>query len=335
MDPTSLRPIGDTGLSVSAMGLGAAQVGGLFRPMPEAEGRAIVEEAIQAGLRYVDTAPFYGYGLSERRVGDVLRGCDPAAWVLSTKVGRRLKPHHDPADPDDQWPDPLPFRAEFDYSYDGVMRSYEASLHRLGLPRIDILFLHDIGQVTHGDDHADHTDAALTGGYRALDELRRNGDIRAFGIGANEWEICDHALDFGRWDVFLLAGRYTLLEQTPLDRFLPRCREHGARVVVGGPFNSGILAGGDTWNYEAAPADIVERVDRLRQICTAHDVPLPAAALQFPLAHPAVVSVIPGLQSIEELHANVAMMADRIPSGLWDDLRQAGCLHPDAPTPPD
>ncbi len=333
MDPTSLRPLGETGLRVSVMGLGAAQVGGLFRPMPEAEGRAIVEGAVQAGLRYIDTAPFYGYGLSERRVGDVLRGRDAATWTLSTKVGRRLTPHHEPAAPNDLWPDPLPFRAEFDYSYDGIMRSYESSLHRLGLPRIDILFLHDIGPVTHGDEHARHTETALTGGYRALDELRRNGDIRAFGIGANEWEICDYALDHGHWDVFLLAGRYTLLEQTPLDRFLPRCLEHGAQVVVGGPFNSGILAGGETWNYGAAPPDIVDRVERLRRICSAHDVPVPAAALQFPLAHPAVASVIPGLQSNEELHANVAMMGMPMPSALWDDLRRAGCLHPDAPTP--
>ncbi len=292
-----------------------------------------LEVALEAGVRYFDTAPFYGFGMSERRIGDALRGHDDV--VLSTKVGRVLKPGL-PDDPASMgWPAPLPFHPVYDYSYDGVMRSYEDSLQRLGLDRIDILYLHDIGPFTHTDpgEEARHFEEAMTGGYRALEALRHAGDISAFGIGVNETELLLRALERGTWDVFLLAGRYTLLEQTALDPLFTRCAEQEVSVVIGGPFNSGILVGGKTWNYAEAPSGIVERVIRIERICAAHGVALPAAALQFPLAHPVVASVIPGTRTEHEQRDLLTWWKTEIPGGLWGDLKSEGLLDKAAPTP--
>jgi D-threo-aldose 1-dehydrogenase len=289
--------------------------------------------ALERGVRYVDTAPFYGFGKSERLIGDALRGRSDV--VLSTKVGRLLKPGL-PDDPASMgWPAPLPFHPLYDYSYDGVMRSYEDSLQRLGLNRIDILYLHDIGTFTHTDpeEEARHFEQAMTGGYRALEALKRAGDVSAIGIGVNETEVSLRALERGDWDVFLLAGRYTLLEQTGLDPFFTRCAEQKVSVVVGGPFNSGILVGGRTWNYADAPDDVVKRVAGIERVCTAHNVALPAAALQFPLAHPVVASVIPGTRSEREQRELISWWTTEIPSGLWADLKAEGLLNPSAPTP--
>lgn len=323
------------------IGLGCASLGNLYCAIGDMEARATVDAAWDAGMRYFDTAPYYGLGLSERRLGDALRDRPRSQFRLSTKVGRLLDP--------DTRPDleaerhgfitSMPFRVRYDYSYDGIMRSWEASLQRLGLARIDILLVHDIGVATHGDAAARHFTDLADGGYRALDELRRNGDVDAIGLGVNEWQVCAQAMTIGRFDHFLLAGRYTLLEQEPLDAFLPQCERHGASIILGGAYNSGILATGTRgsgppyYNYAPAPPAILERVARIEAVCDAHGVPLAAAALRFALAHPAVASVIPGLGSPQLVDRTVALWRTPIAAAFWRQLKDEGLLHPAAPTP--
>ncbi len=328
------RRVGRTQLHVTSLGLGTATMGGSRIPVTMEEGEALVRAAWDAGVRYVDTAPFYGVGAAERRVGDALRDKPREEWVLSTKVGRLLRPRTTPGGSTDGRLAPLPFEVQYDYSYDGIMRSVEDSYQRLGLAKIDILFVHDIGVYQHGADvNAAHMKVLRESGYRALDELRRSGVVSAIGLGVNEKEVLIEVLGFGDWDAFLLAGRYTLLEQGPLEDLLPMCVERGTSIVVGGPLNSGILAGRDTWNYAAAPPDIVTRVKAIEAVCTRHDVPLPAAALQFPLAHPAVAAIIPGPRSAAEFVANLPLFQQKIPAALWAELKHEGLLHPNAPTP--
>jgi len=318
-------------LSLPALGFGGAPLGGLLRANDNAAAEEMARATRDHGFRYYDTAPFYGFGRSERAVGDVVRGHD---YLLSTKVGRMLQPGM-PNDPGAfGWPDPLPFTPVFDYSYDAIMRSYEDSLQRLGLDRIDMLFVHDIGEMTHGPEaNAGHWHALETGGYRALDELRQSGAVKAIGLGVNEIQVCRDALKLGDWDAFLLAGRYTLLEQFALDDLLPDCLATNTSIILGGPYNSGALVGGDTWNYGAIPTEVAERLQRLKACADAHGVPLPAAALQFPLAHPAVMSVIPGLRDMEELTQTLDWIAKDIPQSFWQDLHARGLLHVEAPTP--
>ena len=254
--------------------------------------------------------------------------------MLSTKAGRLLRPGAAPESDARDWPGALPFTPVYDYSYEGVMRSFEDSFQRLGLPRIDILLLHDIGEMQHGAEaNRALFDDAMTGGYRALDELRRAGDIRGIGLGVNEREVCLAAMAHGDWDCFLLAGRYTLLEQDPLDDLFPACEKAGTGIILGGPYNSGILVGGSTWNYAEAPPEVVERVRRIEAVCASHDVPLPAAALQFPLGSKLVASVIPGPRSRAEARQNVAWFRTDIPASLWSDLADEGLLHEAAPLP--
>ena len=326
------RRIGRTAVEVTTLGLGCATLGGSRVGVSRAEAEAIVGAAWEAGVRYIDTAPYYGYGQAERAVGDALREKSRADWVLSTKVGRLLRPRHGPP-ATDRAPHPMPFEPIYDYSYDAIMRSYEDSLQRLGLARIDILYVHDIGTYQHGAEHPAQMRVLRESGYKALEELRNGGVVQAIGIGVNEKEVLLEAMEWGRWDAFLLAGRYTLLEQGPLDDLLPRCLTTGTSIVVGGPLNSGILAGRDTWNYRAAPAEMVARAGRIRAVCERHGVPLPAAALQFPLAHPAVAAIIPGPRSAEEFRANLGLLAHPIPAALWQELKADGLVHPDAPTP--
>jgi D-threo-aldose 1-dehydrogenase len=332
IDPRERRPIAATGLEVTVLGMGTAALGGLYAPVDEAEAQAALDIGFDAGLRFIDTAPFYGYTLSEHRVGTAVRRHGRDQVTLSTKVGRLLRPRTTPQVPDDAWVAPLPFEPRFDYSYDGVMRSFEDSLQRLGTDRIDLLLMHDIGAMTHGADaHPVLMAAAMAGGAQAMRALKDQGAVGAIGLGVNEWEVCAEALEHGDWDVFLLAGRYTLLEQSALDHFFPLCQRRGASIIIGGPFNSGILAGGDTFDYAQAPAAIRDRVAALARICSGHDVPLAAAALQFVLHHPLVASVIPGARSVAEMRGNLDHMARPIPQALWDDLRDAGLLHPQAP----
>jgi D-threo-aldose 1-dehydrogenase len=327
------RRIGRTSVEVTELGLGCATLGGSRIAVSRQEAEAIVGAAWAAGVSYIDTAPYYGVGQAERCVGDAMRWVPRDEWVLSTKVGRLLRPCRTAAE-DTERRYPMPFEPVYDYSYDGVMRSFEDSLQRLGLAGIDILYVHDIGAMQHGHEaHARLMRALRDGGYRALEKLRADGTVRAIGIGVNEQEVLLEALEWGDWDAFLLAGRYTLLEQAPLEDLLPKCEQAGTSIVVGGPLNSGILAGGDTWNYKAAPREIGARVNAIEAVCDSHRVPLAAAALQFPLAHPAVAAVIPGPRNVDEFHANVRLLRHPIPAALWADLRAAGLLHPHAPTP--
>jgi D-threo-aldose 1-dehydrogenase len=326
------RRIGRTSLEVTVLGLGCATLGGTRIPVTRQAAEAIVRAAWDAGVRYVDAAPYYGVGQAERCVGDALRDEPRDDWVLSTKVGRLLRPFPQvPPEPGRRHP--LPFGVAYDYSYDGIMRSHEDSLQRLGLARIDMLYVHDIGRYQHGDAHPGLMRSLRDSGYRALEALKGSGAVRGIGIGVNEREVLLEAMEWGEWDAFLLAGRYTLLEQGPLEDLLPKCVERGTSIVVGGPLNSGILAGRDTWNYRTAPPEIVERVKAIHAICDSHGVPLAAAALQFPLAHPAVAAIIPGPRNADELRTNLGLFQHPIPPALWDDLRQAKLLHPDAPTP--
>ena len=328
------RRVGRTALQVTSLGLGTATMGGSRIRVTREEGEAMVRAARDAGVRYVDTAPFYGVGAAEHRIGDAMRDHPRDAWVLSTKVGRLLRPGVPQGSSTDGRMAPMPFHVVYDYSRDGIMRSVEDSYQRLGLAKIDILLVHDIGVYQHGaEGNLPHMKALRESGYRALEELKRSGTIGAIGIGVNEKEVLIEAMEFGDWDAFLLAGRYTLLEQGPLDDLLPMCVRRGTSIVVGGPLNSGILAGRDTWNYATAPAAIAARVKRIEAVCDAHRVPLPAAALQFPLAHPAVCAVIPGPRTAAEFNANLGLLATSIPPTLWSDLRSAGLLHPEAPTP--
>lgn len=328
------REIGRTGLKVTVHGLGTATMGGSRIHITRQQGEAIVQAAVDAGVRYVDTAPFYGVGAAEHRVGDVMRELPRDEWVLSTKVGRLLRPKTDDAPSPDGRLSPMPFKVIYDYTYDGVMRSVDDSYQRLGLARIDILNVHDIGVYQHGEElNAIYMKQLRDGGYKALDELRRSGTVRAIGIGVNEKQVLMDCMQFGDWDTFLLAGRYTLLEQAPLDDLIPMCLQRGTTLIVGGPLNSGILAGRDTWNYAAAPPEVVARVRKLQAVCDAHKVPLAAAALQFPLAHKVVSAVIPGPRSAEEFRENLPLFSVKIPASLWSDLRSEGLLHPDAPTP--
>ena len=328
------RRIGRTKLQVTTLGLGTATMGGSRIRITQSEGQAIVTAAWEAGVRYVDTAPFYGVGAAEHRVGDALREQDRDEWVLSTKVGRLLRPKTDITPSSDGRLSPMPFKVVYDYGYDGIMRSVEDSYQRLGLSRIDILYVHDIGVYQHGPEaNAQYFKQLRDSGYKALDELRSTGVVSAIGIGVNESQVLIDALGFGDWDAFLLAGRYTLLEQAPLDDLIPLCMERGTSLVIGGPLNSGILAGRDTWNYDTAPPEIVDRVRKIAAVCASHQVPLPAAALQFPLAHPVVAAVIPGPRNAAEVAENLPYFTMKIPPGLWSDLRTEGLLHPNAPVP--
>ena len=335
------RKIGKTGLEVATLGLGCASLGNLYRPVTDVEARETVQCALNAGLRYMDTAPYYGFGLSERRVGDALRQEPRNGFVLSTKVGRLLQPCG-PVDKNETrhgFRSPMPFEPVYDYSYDGIMRSYEDSLQRLGLGRVDILYIHDIGRVTHGGDNTRLFKVAMESGCKALEELRSSGQISAFGLGVNEYEVCEAALEYGDFDCFLLAGRYTLLEQDALDTFLPKCEAREVSVIIGGVYNSGILAVGTQarqtlyYNYEPAPAAIIERVQRLETVCDEFQVSLSAAALQFPLACPTVAGIIVGTGNPQRITRTLALFTCPIPAEFWQALRDKELLHPAAPVP--
>ena len=332
MPEFATRAIGNTSLKVTELGLGCAAMAGNHRPVADEDIAGAIDEALNQNIRFVDTAPFYGFGRSEHFAGAGLRHRDN--YVLSTKAGRLLAPGYPTDSVADEWPGSCPFHPVYDYSYDGVMRSYEDSLQRLGVSRIDILLLHDIGVMQHGEEANKPLFAdAMSGGYKALDELRRDGDISAIGLGVNEREVCLQAMEHGHWDTFLLAGRYTLLEQTPLDDLFPACEKAGTSIILGGPFNSGILVGGDTWNYAKAPVDVVDRVTAIARVCESHGIPLPAAALQFPLGSPLVSSVIPGPRSRSDMQQIIEWFSQEIPAQLWSDLQSEGLLHPSAPLP--
>ena len=322
-------------VELTLLGMGGAPLGNLYQSMSDDAAADAVKAALESGVGYFDTAPFYGLGLSETRMGAALAGVEA---TLSTKIGRLLFDcAPDEATPD-MYVDTPARRIVFDYSYDAVMRSFESSVARLGR-RPDILLIHDIDPGTHGQDKSDAHMRELFdgGGYRALSELRANGEIAAIGAGVNAWQICEQLLGEAEFDCFLLAGRYTLLEQEALDSFLPLCVARDVGILLGGPYNSGILAtgpiAGARYNYEPAPQEILDRAAALQRVCQAHDTPLIAAALQFVLGHPAVRSVLPGAKSRSEVAANAAVLETPVPTQLWSDLRSEGLIRKDAPLP--
>jgi D-threo-aldose 1-dehydrogenase len=335
-----MRPLGSTEIRVSEVGVGTASLGNLYRVINDADARSVIETSFDHGLTYIDTAPLYGFGLSERRVGDALRGRGDCR--VSTKVGRLLTPDPSITSHDERlgFHSPMPFVPVFDYSYDAIFRSWEASLQRLGLAKIDVLYVHDIGVQTHGSRQPQMVEQLTSGGgFRALEELRAEGLIGAFGIGVNETAVCRDVMEYVRIDAILLANRYTLLEPHGLDELAPICAAQGVSIVVGAPFNSGILATGTRtagpshYNYRPAPQDIVERVVRLEAVCERHGVALAAAALKFPLAHPQVASVIPGIGSAHEAEAIAHYCRASIPAGFWRELQSEHLLPKDAHIP--
>jgi len=327
---------------LTRMGFGGAPLGNLYRKVSDEDAQDALLSAYDVGIRYFDTAPQYGLGRSEERVGRAMQSFGAQNVVLSTKVGRLLLD----CEPDEVTPESFvdvpQKRIVFDYTYDGVMRSYEASKARLKTDRADILLVHDVCAFSQGSQEA--SDAKVRelfdgGGYRALVELRDAGDVSAIGAGVNEWQVCEKLLGLGDFDCFLLAGRYTLLEQEALETFLPLCERRDVGIILGGPYNSGILATGAIegarYNYVPAPPEILERVRKIESVCQAHGTPLIAAALQFVFGHPCVKTVIPGAVSRAELLANAKLLEVDIPPALWTDLKRERLIHADAPVPKD
>lgn len=336
---TARRKVGKTGLTVTALGVGSAPLGGLYADVPRSDALGMLEAAWEAGIRYFDTAPMYGNTRSEHLVGHVLREKTDEAFTISTKVGRlmtteragRTLPPEPPKNPlDPGWCNGLPFREVFDYTYDGVMRSFDDSQQRLGLVAPDLLFVHDIGRVTHADRHEHHWNALTRGGgFKALGELKSHGDIKGFGLGVNEWQIIRDALEETDLDCSMLAGRYTLLDQDAEREFLPLAEKRGMGLVVAGVYNSGILAsttGRHKFNYADAPADIIAKAEKLRTICERFEVPLPAAAIQFPMRHSATTCVAIGAKTAAQLRTNVAWFEREIPDELWTTLQSEGLI---------
>ena len=331
------KTLGRSKLKLSVLGFGGTGLGNMYVAMTERSAIDTLSAAYAAGMRYYDTAPLYGHGLSELRTGSGLRLFADPAIIVSSKVGWRLRPAFGKPTGAGLFRDITAFARFNDYSYDGAMRSFEDSLQRLGTDRIDILLIHDVDHRNQGERYPEVFKAAMAGAYKALLSLRQQGVVKAIGCGLNEWEACQAFAEAGDFDCFLLAGRYTLLEQESLQSFLPLCEKRGIGIILGGPYNSGILASGavkDAWfNYAPATAEILEKVAAIEKICASHDVPLKAAALQFPLYHACVASVIPGTSSAAELNENLRMLRIPVPAELWRELKTAGLMDAQAPTP--
>lgn len=335
------RRVGKTKLEVTTIGLGGAPMGGFRATIPDSEAHALSNAAWDLGVRYYDTSPFYGYGRSELRMGAALREKPREDFVISTKIGRIMHPlkpgERKPADFRENG---LPgFAPEFDYSYDGVMRSLEHSHLRLGLAKIDIALIHDVDFWTIKDREIlnQRFKTVMDSGFKALDELRRAGIISAIGVGINESDTSLRFIQAGDFDCMLLAGRYTLLEQGALEAFLPECAKRNVSVILGGPYNSGILTGGvtdkATHDYVQAPRELIEKARKIEAICKRHGVELGAAAMQFPLFHPAFCAVIPGALSVAEVKQNVSRISARIPVELWSELKREKLIDAASPTP--
>lgn len=328
MNPISKVALGKTQVHVTRLGLGGSALGGLYKDISDETAIELVHRTLGLGLNFIDTAPLYGHGKSELRLGSALKAVPRQSYVLATKVGRLLVPE-DPSKLESIWfENPSPFLPVFDFSYDGVRRSIEESLRRLGLDSVDILYIHNPDNIS-----ADR----IQGAYAALDELRQQGHVGAIGVGTNQAETLVRLAHDFEFDCFLLAGRYTLIDHHALAELLPLCARKQISVIIGGPYNSGILATGATpdakFNYLSAPSEVMARVRQIEEVCSRHSIPLKAAALQFPLAHPAVASVIPGARSIAEVEENFRMMGIPIPDGFWKELRERQLLPEGAPTP--
>lgn len=339
MNPTQKRLIGKTAIEVTQMGYGAAPLGGFRGKISEHEVAATLQLAFDGGINLFDTSPFYGYGRSELRIGQFLRERERDQYVLSTKVGRWMEPLDVNSPPADLRPGGLPFQPRFDYSASGTLRSLEQSMMRLGISEIDIVYIHDVDIFTHGSAEAadQRYKEAIEGCYSELEKLKSAGVIKAIGVGINETERSLKFVQDTDIDCILLAGRYTLLEQEPLNELLPECLKKDVSIVLGGPYNSGVLATGlgddAKYDYGAVPDHITKRVQGLQSVCETHGVNLIAAALQFPLAHPAVATVIPGAMNTVEQKSNMAAMAEQIPAAFWQDLKSSKLLREDALVP--
>ena len=334
------RRSGSHAIEFTELGFGTGPLGGLFKAVSESEADEILAEAWDSGVRYFDTAPLYGLTLSEIRLGRFLSEKPRGDYVVSTKAGRIMLP----CDPKDRtgfgkWFGVPDKREHYDYSYDGILRSFEESLERLDLHSVDILYVHDLCSFTHGSGAASDAkvDEFMNGGYFAMLRLREEGSTRAIGGGINEWDVCQALAERGDFDIFIPAGRYTLLEQEPLETFFPLCIERGIGIVMGGPYNSGVLASGAVpgarFEYAPAPEAVLDRVARIQEICLAYGVELKDAALRFPLFHSAVVSVIPGGQSVDEVRSNREALDAEIPNAFWRELKSEGLVRADAPVP--
>lgn len=324
-------------LNPTVLGFGSAPLGNFNREMSEGDAQALIEASWEAGVRFYDTAPSYGHGLSEVRLGRALRGKPREEFVLSTKVGRLLSPKAKAEIDFTPWVNGLPFEQHFDYSYDGAMRSIEDSLQRTGLAQIDIALIHEVDAATHGNKQPDVFEDAMKGAAKALLSLREQGVVRSIGVGVNESDVALQSIRRIDFDCVLLAGRYTLLEQYPLDDFLPLCQQQQVSVIVGGGYNSGILATGSVpgarYNYAPANEAMLARVRRIEDLCREFRVPLKAAALQFILAHPVIKNVIPGCRSVKQLHENVDTLSAFIPAEFWRALQMLRLIREDAPIP--
>jgi len=332
-----MRKFGRSNIEVTAFAFGTAPIGNFLREIDETVADDMIQRSWNAGVRFYDTAPMYGHGLAELRLGHSLRWKNRDEFVVASKVGRVLRAAKRSEINFAPWANAAPNTMSFDYSYDGTMRAFEDSLQRLALERIDMLFIHDIDKFTQGDAQPEAFKQAMDGCWRALEKLRSEGSVKAIGVGVNEWEVCYEALKQRDFDCFLLAGRYTLLEQEALDGFLPLCEERGAAILVGGGFNSGILATGAVpgakYNYAPAPAVVMDKVAKIEAVCREHNVPLAAAALQFVVAHPAIPSFCAGTRTPEQLEQNLDWFSYPIPSEFWADLKRKKLVREDAPVP--
>lgn len=335
MKHTQMNRVGLTEVTIPVFGFGGASLNHPEKGLSIPLARAAIASAMEAGISYFDTAPLYSYGMSERLIGDAVRESGKAVR-LSTKVGRLLRPGA-PEFPGQAPVNSVPFGLDFDYSRDGTFRSVEDSMQRMGIDHFDIIFIHDIDLRTHGENQGDVFRQAMSQCYPALEEMKASGVIGAIGLGVNEKEVCVDALQVADIDCFLLAGRYTLLDNDALDDLLPLCRKRSASIIVGGPYNSGILAAPpgekSTFDYKPADQSIATKVARLNEVCMAHNVPLPAAALRFPLGEACVINVIPGARTDQELQQNLTYFEHPIPGEFWASLKSEGLLRQDAPTP--
>ena len=325
-------------LKIKNISYGTAVLGNYYEVLSNEEASKVINKAFDLGINYFDTAPLYGFGLSEHRVGMNLQLKDRDSYILSTKVGRLLSP----ADPKEidrgAWKGGLNFNPYYDYSYDGTMRCIEQSMHRLGISKIDILHIHDVDYFTHKEKHLveKYFSEAIKGAYKALEELRRNGNISAISIGINEFEMAERFLKEVDVDCVMLAGRYTLLEQNSLKTFLPLCEKNKVDILLAAPFNSGILAGNENnlnWNYAKASKELIDKVHSLKKICGNYNIPLAAAAIQFPLAHPVVKTVVTGAVNVKELEDNVSYLDVKIPNDFWQELKALNLIAKESPVP--
>lgn len=326
-----------SGLKTSLLGFGSGPLGNIFRPIATQEAHNMIRAAWDSGIRLFDTAPMYGHGLAEHRMSDALFDYPRSEYVLSTKVGRTLIPAPMGSFDHGVWAKVPPMRAEFDYSYEATFKQVHESLQRMMSDRADVLFVHDIDRFTHGADQPRRFKEALAGSFKALLEMREAGQVKEIGVGVNEADVCYAVAQEVDIDSILLAGRYTLLEQEPLDDLLPLCLERKISIVAGGVLNSGILATGAVqgakYNYSEAPVEIMEKVAQIEKHCKQFNVPLPAAAMQFVAAHPAIVNVCVGARDMEQWNSNFEFLNYPIPADFWASLKKAGLIREDAPTP--